>query len=41
LATGVIAFAGMIGVTLFRLFPTPVFYVGVRQAVRTQAAPAS
>src|SRR6267143_101532 len=30
-ATGVTVFAGMIGVTLFGLFLTPVFYVGLRQ----------
>ncbi|MCS6329584.1 MAG: efflux RND transporter permease subunit, partial [Nitrospira sp.] len=29
-ATGVTVFAGMIGVTLFGLFLTPVFYVGLR-----------
>ena len=30
-ATGVAVFAGMIGVTLFGLFLTPVFYVGLRK----------
>src|SRR6267378_1510981 len=30
-ATGVTVFAGMIGVTLFGLFLTPVFYVGLRK----------
>src|SRR6476661_1719033 len=30
-ATGVTVFAGMLGVTLFGLFLTPVFYVGLRQ----------
>ena len=30
-ATGVTVFAGMIGVTLFGLFLTPVFYVGMRK----------
>jgi multidrug efflux pump len=29
-ATGITVFAGMIGVTLFGLFLTPVFYVGLR-----------
>jgi len=28
--TGITVFAGMIGVTLFGLFLTPVFYVGLR-----------
>ena len=39
-ATGVTVFAGMIGVTLFGLFLTPVFYVGLRKLVRAQADPA-
>ena len=30
-ATGVTVFAGMIGVTLFGLFLTPVFYIGLRK----------
>jgi multidrug efflux pump len=30
-ATGVTVFAGMIGVTLFGLFLTPVFYVALRK----------
>jgi multidrug efflux pump len=30
-ATGVTVFAGMIGVTLFGLFLTPVFYVSLRK----------
>jgi multidrug efflux pump len=30
-ATGVTVFAGMLGVTLFGLFLTPVFYVGLRK----------
>jgi len=30
-ATGITVFAGMIGVTLFGLFLTPVFYVGLRK----------
>jgi multidrug efflux pump len=29
-ATGITVFSGMIGVTLFGLFLTPVFYVGLR-----------
>jgi multidrug efflux pump len=29
-ATGITVFAGMVGVTLFGLFLTPVFYVGLR-----------
>src|SRR5712672_3436352 len=33
-ATGVTVFAGMIGVTLFGLFLTPVFYVGLRKLSR-------
>jgi multidrug efflux pump len=31
LATGVTVFAGMLGVTLFGLFLTPVFYVAMRK----------
>lgn len=30
-ATGITVFAGMLGVTLFGLFLTPVFYVGLRK----------
>jgi multidrug efflux pump len=30
-ATGITVFAGMLGVTLFGLFLTPVFYVGIRK----------
>jgi multidrug efflux pump len=30
-ATGVTVFAGMLGVTLFGLFLTPVFYVAIRR----------
>jgi len=30
-ATGITVFAGMIGVTLFGLFLTPLFYVGLRK----------
>jgi multidrug efflux pump len=30
-ATGITVFAGMIGVTLFGLFLTPVFYVALRK----------
>jgi multidrug efflux pump len=32
-ATGVTVFAGMLGVTLFGLFLTPVFYVALRKLV--------
>jgi multidrug efflux pump len=44
-ATGVTVFAGMLGVTLFGLFLTPVFYVALRklsgrQLVHHDAAPA-
>ncbi|MGN7727245.1 efflux RND transporter permease subunit [Luteimonas sp. 22616] len=44
-ATGITVFAGMIGVTLFGLFLTPVFYVALRKLVkqplvRHDAAPA-
>jgi multidrug efflux pump len=40
-ALGVAVFAGMIGVTAFGLFLTPVFYVGLRLlAERLRAAPA-
>ena len=39
--TGVTVFAGMLGVTLFGLFLTPVFYVALRKLARTSlAAPA-
>jgi multidrug efflux pump len=38
LATGITVFAGMLGVTLFGLFLTPVFYVAIRGlAIRTEA----
>ncbi len=30
-ATGITVFAGMLGVTLFGLFLTPAFYVGLRK----------
>jgi multidrug efflux pump len=36
--TGVTVFAGMLGVTLFGLFLTPVFYVALRKVV-TRSAP--
>jgi multidrug efflux pump len=40
-ATGITVFSGMIGVTLFGLFLTPVFYVALRKfATRGKAAPA-
>jgi multidrug efflux pump len=32
-AIGVTVLAGMLGVTLFGLFLTPVFYVGLRKSV--------
>jgi len=32
-ATGITVFAGMLGVTLFGLFLTPVFYVALRKLV--------
>jgi multidrug efflux pump len=38
--TGVTVFAGMLGVTLFGLFLTPVFYVALRNLVARNAAPA-
>jgi multidrug efflux pump len=36
-ATGITVFAGMLGVTLFGLFLTPVFYVGLRKWVTRRA----
>jgi multidrug efflux pump len=33
LATGITVFAGMLGVTIFGLFLTPVFYVALRKWV--------
>jgi len=39
-ATGITVFAGMLGVTLFGLFLTPVFYVALRKLVTRNAAPA-
>jgi multidrug efflux pump len=33
-ATGITVFAGMIGVTVFGLFLTPVFYVALRKLVK-------
>ncbi|MDH4981695.1 multidrug efflux RND transporter permease subunit [Hyphomicrobium sp. D-2] len=38
-ATGVTVFAGMLGVTLFGLFLTPVFYVALRSWNRKQSTP--
>jgi multidrug efflux pump len=39
-ATGITVFAGMLGVTLFGLFLTPVFYVALRRlATRRSALP--
>ena len=35
-AMGVAVFSGMIGVTFFGLFLTPVFYVGLRLMSRTE-----
>ena len=40
-ATGITVFAGMLGVTLFGLFLTPVFYVALRTLVTRRAAPAA
>jgi multidrug efflux pump len=40
-ATGITVFSGMLGVTLFGLFLTPVFYVALRKLVTRDAAPAS
>ncbi|QSX77253.1 efflux RND transporter permease subunit [Agrilutibacter solisilvae] len=37
-ATGITVFAGMLGVTLFGLFLTPVFYVALRKLVTRRAA---
>jgi multidrug efflux pump subunit AcrB len=39
-ALGVTVFAGMLGVTLFGLLLTPVFYVFVRRATARRTAPA-
>ncbi|GAB3339576.1 efflux RND transporter permease subunit [Marilutibacter aestuarii] len=39
-ATGITVFAGMLGVTLFGLFLTPVFYVALRKLVTRRAAAA-
>ena len=36
-ATGVAVFAGMLGVTLFGLFLTPLFYVALRRLVLWRA----
>ena len=38
--TGITVFSGMLGVTLFGLFLTPVFYVALRKLVTRKAAPA-
>ena len=40
-ATGITVFAGMIGVTLFGLFLTPVFYVALRRLSTFRAQPRS
>ena len=37
--TGITVFAGMLGVTLFGLFLTPVFYVALRKLVTRNASP--
>jgi hypothetical protein len=37
---GVTVFAGMLGVTLFGLFLTPVFYVIIRKLATRRATPA-
>jgi multidrug efflux pump len=34
--TGITVFAGMLGVTLFGLFLTPVFYVALRKLVKKE-----
>ena len=39
-ALGTAVFAGMLGVTFFGLFLTPVFYVALRSITRSRAAPA-
>ena len=39
--TGVTVFAGMLGVTLFGLFLTPVFYVALRRLVERRASSAT
>ncbi|BCT93420.1 multidrug efflux RND transporter permease subunit [Lysobacter helvus] len=39
--TGITVFAGMLGVTLFGLFLTPVFYVALRKLVARDALPAT
>jgi multidrug efflux pump len=39
-ATGITVFAGMLGVTVFGLFLTPVFYVALRKLVTRNATPA-
>jgi multidrug efflux pump len=39
-ATGITVFAGMLGVTVFGLLLTPVFYVALRKLVTRNAAPA-
>jgi len=36
--TGITVFAGMLGVTLFGLFLTPVFYVALRKLVAQDGA---
>jgi len=36
--TGITVFAGMLGVTLFGLFLTPVFYVALRKLVAREGA---
>jgi multidrug efflux pump len=38
-ATGITVFSGMLGVTLFGLFLTPVFYVTLRKLSGTQLRP--
>jgi multidrug efflux pump len=40
-ATGITVFSGMLGVTLFGLFLTPVFYVALRKLVTRDPAPAA
>jgi multidrug efflux pump len=39
--TGITVFSGMLGVTLFGLFLTPVFYVALRKLVTRRSGSAS
>jgi multidrug efflux pump subunit AcrB len=40
-ALGIAVFSGMLGVTLFGIFLTPVFYVAIRWLVERKAVPKS